>query len=144
MLRYPLLHPPLIGALAATGHGSHVLIADANYAHTTNVHPGAERIYLNLRPGLIAVDEILTTLLTAVPIESAATMRPDDGSTPAFWARYQEALGLDVPFGAIGRQEFYETCLKPGLAICVASGDDRHYANLLLTIGATPGRPDTP
>ncbi|WP_318783043.1 RbsD/FucU domain-containing protein [Cellulosimicrobium sp. SH8] len=35
MLRYPLLHPGLIGALAGAGHGSRVLLADANYPHST-------------------------------------------------------------------------------------------------------------
>ncbi|KAA2252235.1 RbsD or FucU transport [Solihabitans fulvus] len=136
MLRYPLLHPPLIGALASAGHGSRVVIADANYAHATNVYPGAERIYLNLRPGLIAVDEILTTLLTAVPVESATAMRPDDGSTPGFWTRYQDILGPGVPLATVDRSTFYQVCREPDVAICVASGDDRHYANLLLTIGA--------
>ena len=59
MLRYSLLHPPLLTALATAGHGSKVLIADANYAHRTNVHHRAELIHLNLRPGLLTVDQVL-------------------------------------------------------------------------------------
>ncbi len=50
MLRFPLIHPPLLAALAACGHGGKVLLADANYSHGTNVYPGATTIYLNLRP----------------------------------------------------------------------------------------------
>lgn len=138
MLRYPLLHPPLLRSLAATGHGSRILIADANYAHATNVAPGADVIYLNLRPGLVGIDDILTTLLTAVPIESVHTMRPDDGTTPEFWQDYERLLGPELPLDPIERLEFYRTCRDPDLALCIASGDTRHYANLLLTVGFLP------
>jgi L-fucose mutarotase len=31
--------------------------------------------------------------------------------------------------------EFYAECRQSDLAVCVATGDDRLYANLLLTIG---------
>ena len=41
MLRSPLIHPQLLAALGAAGHGARVLIADANYSHSTNVYPGA-------------------------------------------------------------------------------------------------------
>ena len=81
MLRFPLIHPPLLAALAAAGHGGRVLIADANYSHSTNVHPRAAQIYLNLRPGLVTVDQVLEPVLAAVPVESVAVMKPDDGST---------------------------------------------------------------
>ncbi|HEX6352890.1 RbsD/FucU family protein [Actinophytocola sp.] len=138
MLRYPLLHPPLLASLAATGHGSRILIADANYAHATNVAPTAEVIYLNLRPGLVGIDDILSTLLTAVPLEAVHTMRPDDGTTPEFWQDYERLLGPDLPLEPLERLEFYRTCREPDLALCIASGDTRHYANLLLTVGFLP------
>lgn len=138
MLRYPLLHPPLLRSLAATGHGSRILIADANYAHATNVAPSAEVIHLNLRPGLVAIDDILSTLLTAVPIESVRTMRPDDGTTPAFWQDYESLLGPDLLLEPLDRFAFYRACREPDLAVCIASGDTRHYANLLLTVGFLP------
>jgi L-fucose mutarotase len=138
VLRYPLLHPPLLRSLAATGHGSRILIADANYAHATNVAPTAEVIYLNLRPGLVGIDDILATLLTAVPLEAVHTMRPDDGTDPEFWPDYERALGPDLPLRPLERLEFYRTCREPDLALCIASGDTRHYANLLLTVGFLP------
>src|SRR6266568_1228645 len=46
MLRFPLIHPPLLAALGAAGHGARVLIADANYSHSTNVGPRAQVIHL--------------------------------------------------------------------------------------------------
>jgi L-fucose mutarotase len=135
VLRFPLIHPPLLAALGAAGHGGRVLLADANYSHSTNVSPAATLIHLNLRPGLVTVDQVLEPLLAAVPVESVAVMRPDDGSTPAVFGRYRELLGDDLPLQPLGRMDFYAECRQPDLAVCVATGDDRLYANVLLTIG---------
>ncbi len=135
MLRFPLIHPPLLAALGAAGHGGRVLLADANYSHSTNVSPAATLIHLNLRPGLVTVDQVLEPVLAAVPVEAVTVMRPDDGSTPAVFGRYRELLGDDLPLRPVGRMEFYAECRQPDLAVCVATGDDRLYANVLLTIG---------
>lgn len=135
MLRYPLLHPPLLHALATAGHGSKILLADANYAHRTNVHERATLIHLNLRPGLVAVDEVLEPVLSAIPVEAVQTMRPDDLSTPEVWSDYERLLGPDLPLQPLARKEFYAACREPELAVCVATGDGRLYANLLLTVG---------
>ena len=140
MLRFPLIHPPLLAALAAAGHGGRVLLADANYSHSTNVHPAATVIHLNLRPGLVTVDQVLEPVLAAVPVEDATVMSPGDGSTPRVFARYGELLGPGLPLRPLGRMDFYAECREPDLAVCVATGDDRLYANLLLTIGfVAPG-----
>jgi L-fucose mutarotase len=140
VLRFPLIHPPLLAALGAAGHGGRVLLADANYSHSTNVNPEATVIHLNLRAGLVAVDQVLEPVLAAVPVEAATVMRPDDGSTPPVFARYAELLGPDLPLRPLGRAEFYAECRASDLAVCVATGDDRLYANLLLTIGfVAPG-----
>ena len=135
MLRFPLIHPPLLAALAACGHGGKILLADANYSHATNVHPGATVVYLNLRPGLPTVDQVLEPLLAAVPVEEAQVMTPGDGREPDAFAAYRELLGPAVPFHSQGRFEFYAACREPDLAVCVATGDARLYANLLLTVG---------
>ncbi len=138
MLRFPLIHPPLLAALAACGHGGKVLLADANYSHSTNVNPSAVAVYLNLRPGLLTVDQVLDPLLSAVPVEAAHVMRPDDGTEPELFATYRERLGPEVPLQPLGRFEFYDTCRGPDLAVCVATGDDQLYANILLTVGFIP------
>jgi L-fucose mutarotase len=144
VLRFPLIHPPLLAALAACGHGGKVLLADANYSHSTNVHPGAAVIYLNLRPGLLTVDQVLEPLLASVPVEAAQVMTPGDGTEPEVFASYRKLLGRAVPLQPLRRFEFYAACREPDLAVCVATGDDRLYANLLLTVGfispAPPGR----
>jgi L-fucose mutarotase len=135
MLRFPLIHPPLLAALGAAGHGARILIADANYSHSTNVSPRADLIHLNLRPGLVTVDQVLEPVLASIPVEAVTVMRPDDGSTPAVFSRYRELLGDGLPLQPLGRMDFYAACRESDLALCVATGDDRLYANVLLTVG---------
>jgi L-fucose mutarotase len=135
VLRLPLIHPPLLAALGAVGHGGRVLIADANYSHATNVSPGASVIYLNVRPGLVTVDDVLQPVLAVLPVEAITLMRPDDGSTPAAFGRYRELAGPDVPVELLSRLDFYAVCRQPDLSVCVATGDQRLYANILLTVG---------
>jgi L-fucose mutarotase len=135
MLRFPLTHPPLLAALAGAGHGSRILLADANYAHDVNVRPGAPVIHLNLRAGLVAIDQILELIVGAAPIESVHSMQPDEGGQPEVWSRYAQILGPDLPLQPMERQAFYAAARAYDLAFAVASGDDRLYANLLLTIG---------
>lgn len=140
MLRYPLTHPPLLAALAGSGHGSRILLADSNYAHDVNVRSGAPVIHLNLRAGLVRVDEILELIIGAAPLEAVVTMTPDDGSTPPVWSRYQELLGPDLPLRPASRMDFYAAAHAQDLAFAVATGDERLYANLLLTVGyVVPG-----
>jgi len=90
VLRSPLIHPPLLAALGAAGHGGRVLIADANYSHSTNIHPRAALIHLNVRPGLVTVDQVLEPVIAMVPIESVTVMHPGDGSTPEAFAGYRD------------------------------------------------------
>jgi L-fucose mutarotase len=149
VLRYELLHPGLVAALAAAGHGSRVLLADANYPHSTGARPGAARVHLNLRPGLLTVDQVLEVLLDAVPIESAAVMVPggvagdvvDAGQEIPAHTGYRAALGPDVGWQELDRFAFYDAARSDDVALLVATGDQRVYANLLLTIGVrTPAR----
>jgi L-fucose mutarotase len=137
MLRYQLIHPPLLAALAEAGHGSKILIADANYAHRTNTYRAAPVIHLNLRPGLLDVDQVLATVIDAAPIELATLMTPDDDGVAACEAGYRALLG-DVPVDRLARTDFYRACQQPDLAAVVATGDGRHFANVLLTIGFNP------
>jgi len=145
VLRTPLIHPPLLGALAAAGHSAKVLLADANYSCSTNSNPDAELIHLNLTPGLLTVAQVLEPVLATVPVEAVTVMTPDDGPTPEVWATYEGMLRDGLALRQLGRAEFYAACREPDLAVCVATGDAALYSNVLLTIGyLTPGGEDGP
>ncbi len=135
MLYGPLTHPPLIAALARAGHGSTVLIADGNYPVATGAREDAERVYLNLAPGLLSVTQVLERVVAAVPVEAATVMAPDGGAAPEAHAAIRALLPGGTRWRAVGRFGFYESCREPDLAVVVATGDQRLYANVLLTVG---------
>ena len=134
MLKTNLLHPEILYALGGAGHGSQILISDGNYPHSTKSNPSAERVYLNLVPGVLNVPDVLRAIAAAVPIEAAHVMATADRSEPPIWSEFREILApLDlIP---LGRFNFYEAASEPDVALVVATGEQRIYANILLTIG---------
>lgn len=79
--------------------------------------------------------------LSAAPVEAAHVMTPGDGTEPGAFTVYRALLGPAVPLQPLGRFEFYAACQEPDLAVCVGTGDDRLYANVLLTVGFIPPEP---
>jgi L-fucose mutarotase len=135
MLRTRLIHPEILGALAAAGHGSQVLISDGNFPHATATPASARRVYLNLSPGRVTVTEVLEAIAATVPLEAAAVMRPHDAEAPAVLEEYRALLPAGTPVEVVERFAFYELARRPDVTLAVATGDQRLYANLLLTIG---------
>lgn len=135
MLKGNLIHPQILAALGEAGHGSKILISDGNYPHSTKKGPKAEVVYLNLSPGKVLVTEILEALLDRIPVESAAVMMPADHKDAPIFAEFIELLGAGVPMERLERFEFYDAASSPDVRLTIASGDQRLYANLLLTIG---------
>ena len=137
MLKYRLLHPQILQALGEAGHGAQVLIADGNYPFATGSSPSARRVYLNLAPGLLAATDVLAVLADAMPIEAAHVMLPDDGPEPPIFAEFR-ALLPGIALQPLGRFAFYDAARGPDLALLIATGERRVYANILLTIGVVP------
>lgn len=138
MLRTPLIHPQILEALGAAGHGSLVLISDGNFPSLTAPRREARRVYLNLRPGMVTVTDVLETLVKVVPIERAALMAPDGGGAPPVRAEVVRLLDVGTVVELIARPAFYAATRTDDLALVIVTGDDRWYANVLLTIGALP------
>ena len=141
MLYGPMTHPQLLGALGRAGHSSKVLITDGNYPAATGAPASAERIYLNLAPGLLTVSDILEVLKLTIPIEQAGIMVPAadvaeadrPASIPAH-DEYRAALpGIEVV--EIPRWDFYDVAKSDDVSVVIVSADQRLYANLLLTVG---------
>jgi L-fucose mutarotase len=138
MLKHRLTHPEILSALAGAGHGSQVLIADGNYPFSTGSNPEAPCVYLNLTRGYAPVDEVLAVLADAIVIEAAQVMMPNEGPEPAIFDAFRRVLGPEVPLGKMGRFDFYEAARGQDVALVIATGEQRIYANILLTIGVVP------
>ncbi len=138
MLRYKLLHPELLRALGTAGHGSKILIADGNYPFGTGGHPEATRVYLNLAPGLLNAVDVLKVLAQAIPLEAAEVMVPAEGPEPAIFAEFRNVLGPSLPLKTLGRFPFYDAARDRNTTLVIATGEQRIYANILLTIGVVP------
>ena len=133
MLKTKLLHPEILAALGGAGHGSKVLIADGNFPFGTGANPAAKRVYLNLAPGLVTVTDVLKVLIDAIPIEAAEVMQPPTSEPPIFEEFRALLPGLELQ--KLGRFEFYDTARERDVALVITTGEQRVYANLLLTIG---------
>ena len=134
MLNHTLIHPEILDAIGAAGHGSRILIADGNYPASTKCGENSELVYLNLTPGSPTVTAVLDVLLTAIPVEDAMVMVPADGSEPPIFAEFRERLG-NVALTPSDRFAFYDEAGSPDTCLTIVTGEQRIYANLLLTIG---------
>jgi L-fucose mutarotase len=144
MLKSTLLHPEILRVLAQAGHHATVLIADGNYPASTKRGPNARVVSLQLSPGIPTVAQVLSTLVTAVPIDAMNTMGiPDDDpyakfGEPAAWAEYRAiatAANIPAPLTPILKWEFYKAVQSPDHVLTVQTADQALWANVLLTIG---------
>ncbi len=134
MLKTRLLHPEILAALGEAGHGSKVLIADGNFPFGTGANPAAKRVYLNLAPGLVNVTDVLKVLVEAMPVEAAEVMQPPSGEPPVF-AEFRAILPANMELKKLGRFEFYDVARERDTSLVIATGEQRVYANILLTVG---------
>jgi L-fucose mutarotase len=140
MLKSTLIHPEILSALGRAGHGSQVLIADGNYPFSTGTSTAAKKVYLNLKPGMVKVTDVLEALVQSIPIEAAVVMVPDDKADQPIFREFRQLLPKPLELTKITRFEFYDHARSDDTALVVATGEERTYANLLLTIGVRTGK----
>jgi L-fucose mutarotase len=144
MLKSRLLHPEIQEALGRAGHSSKILIADGNYPFATQLGPNARLVLLNLSPGLVNVTQVLEAIVSAVPIEEATVMEPVASgpyalkNDPLIWSDLQRILkagGSSATLKKLERFAFFDAGKDQNVALTIATGEQRLYANLLLQIG---------
>jgi L-fucose mutarotase len=136
MLRYRLTHPEILAALAAAGHGAKVLVGDGNYPHSTAAAPRATVVHLNLTPDQPLVTDVLEVLLDAIVVEKATVMSPPpDVATPPIFEEFRALLSDAVPLTGLDRFAFYDAARSDDVALVIATGDRRTYANIMVTLG---------
>ncbi|MEW6303842.1 MAG: RbsD/FucU family protein [Verrucomicrobiota bacterium] len=144
MLKHQLLHPRINEILGRAGHHAKILIADGNYPASTKKGPNAELVCLNLSPGVVTVSQVLTALLSAVPVDHINTMGiPADDpyaqkGEPPVWADYRriiKASRLKLPLEPIQKWNFYHAVESPDHVLTIQTADQALWANVLLTMG---------
>ena len=135
MLTGTLLHPEILSALGRAGHGARVLIADGNFPCSTETPATAAKVFLNLRRGMVTVTEVLKVLAGSIPIESALVMTPPDGTVQPIHGEFEGILPKDITISGKTRTEFYSETKSPATALVIATGEERRFANILITIG---------
>lgn len=134
MLTTQCIHPEILRHLSLCGHGSKILIADGNYP-LWEKSGSAPKVFLGLRPGLPGVTDVLAVLHSVIQIEGAAVMQPEDDSRPEIFDEFEKELP-GVKLSRLGRYEFYDACCaEGGIAFAISTGEQRTYANILITVG---------
>jgi L-fucose mutarotase len=84
---------------------------------------------------LVTVTDVLQVLLETVPVEAAEVMMPPSGEEPAIHADFRRWLRPNIQLKRLGRFEFYDAARERDTLLVIATGEQRIYANILLTIG---------
>lgn len=135
MLKMRCIHPEILSVLSLCGHGDKVLIADGNFALDSNVKAGVRKVYLNLTHGIPTVTDVLSVMKDTISIEKVEVMIPHTGVEPEVFRDFRIVLGDEIQLTPLKKPEFYAECLNEKLKLGIESGDQRTFANILLTIG---------
>ena len=143
MLKTTLIHPQILNALGRSGHGSGVLISDGNYPHASGSPPNADIVYLNLKPGTLSVCEVLEAVVSVIPVESAMIMETYDKQDQPILKDFIRLLPDGTPIEKLERFDFYERAKDNSTTLVIATGEQRRFANILLTIGVVRAGEET-
>ena len=77
--------------------------------------------------------DVLKVLVESIPIEAAEVMQPPSGEPPNFGEFRGLLPGLELK--KLDRFEFYDAARERDVTLVIATGEQRIYANLMLTIG---------
>ncbi len=133
MIYSRILHPDILSVVGRAGHGSCVLIADGNYPVSTHSPTSAAKVFLNLRRGLVRVADVLEVLRDTVPIEQATVMA--NGHPPAIQRDLFKLLPAGIKIQSLSRAKFYSKVNRPETTLVIATGEERRFANILITMG---------
>ena len=133
MLKSACINPEIMKILSKLGHGDKILIADGNYPLEGKASPNSHKVYLGLTHGIPTTPQVLATLLKEIPVEKAEVMVPAMGR-PEIFDEFQKLLG-DVSLSTLGRFEFYDTSCLSDVKLAISTGEQRTFANILLTVG---------
>lgn len=83
---------------------------------------------------MVSVPDVLRVLSTAIPIEAATVMESKLTPEPPILGEFRQLLP-NLELQKLERFAFYDAVRSPETALIIATGEQRIYANILLTIG---------
>ena len=134
MLKTPVIHPTIMEALARSGHFAQVVIADGNLPVGAMTGPNSTTVHLNFRPGLLDALAVLEGILEVCPVQGAIVMAKPAEANAEIHDAYKKLLG-DVTWDAMERWAFYDKIREPATTLIIQTGEQRRFANLILTVG---------
>ncbi|MEP0175584.1 MAG: RbsD/FucU family protein [Paraglaciecola sp.] len=134
MLKTPVIHPTIMEALGRSGHFSQVVIADGNLPVGAMNGPNSTTVHLNFRPGLLDALTVLEGILEVCPVQGAIVMEKPPEANAEIHQAYQTLLG-EVSWDKLERWAFYDKIRDPATVLIIQTGEQRRFANLILTVG---------
>jgi L-fucose mutarotase len=134
MLKTSVIHPTIMEVLARSGHFAQVVIADGNLPVGAMTGPNSTTVHLNFRPGLLDALTVLEGLLEVCPFQGAIVMEKPTEANADIHDAYKKLLG-DVQWDEIERWSFYDKIREPNTTLIIQTGEQRRFANLILTVG---------
>lgn len=110
------------------------MIADGNLPVGAMRGPNSVTVHLNFRPGLLDAVTVLEGVLEVCPVQGAIVMEKPPEANAEIHQRYRELLG-DVTWEAMERWAFYDCIRDRATTLIIQTGEQRRFANLILTVG---------
>ena len=102
----------------------------------------ADRVELNLTPGIVPAATVLDLVGQSLEIEKATYMENATGGVSEPVAEFQELLqghrhhgGEPVEWASLERFDFYAAARGEDVSLVIVSGEVRPYACIMLTVG---------
>lgn len=134
MLKTAVIHPTILEALGRSGHFAQVVIADGNLPVGAMAGPNSVTVHLNFSPGLLDALTVLKGIIDVCPIQGAIVMEKPPQASAEIHDAYKELLG-DVSWESMERWAFYDKIRDPLTTLIIQTGEQRRFANLILTVG---------
>ena len=135
MLKTPVIHPTIMEVLARSGHFAQVVIADGNLPVGAMTGPNSTTVHLNFRPGLLDALTVLEGILEVCPVQGAIVMEKPPEANAEIHDAYKSLLEDDVTWDVMERWAFYDKIRNPNTTLIIQTGEQRRFANLILTVG---------
>jgi len=134
MLKTKVIHPTIMEVLGRSGHFAQVVIADGNLPVGAMNGANSTTVHLNFKPGLLDAITVLEGLLEVCPFQGAIVMEKPPEANAEIHDTYKKLLG-NVTWDTMERWSFYDKIRSPNTTLIIQTGEQRRFANLILTIG---------